>query len=150
MVSPSSGRDSCCSASPFPPCCRCDGVIPQRPGASKRAYARGLGESLALAGAQVVLAVALLAHQAWLMADAIARTLVRLDITRRNLLEWVTAAQAGSRVSRTLGELYRRMWGGLALAGAAALVLVLAARVPWAMPPRWSPSGSSRRRWPGG
>ena len=41
-----------------------------------------------------------LAHQAWLMVDAIVRTLARLYVTRRNLLEWVTAAQA--KASRDL------------------------------------------------
>ena len=33
-------------------------------------------------------------QQAWLMSDAIGRSLNRLYITRRHLLEWVTAAQA--------------------------------------------------------
>jgi len=42
----------------------------------------------------VGLAITFLAHQAWLMTDAIARTLVRLYVTRRKLLQWVTAAQA--------------------------------------------------------
>ena len=38
--------------------------------------------------------ITLLAHQAWLMVDAIVRTLARLIVTRRSLLEWTTAAQA--------------------------------------------------------
>ena len=38
--------------------------------------------------------ISFLAHQAWLMGDAIARTLTRLFVTRRHLLEWVPAAQA--------------------------------------------------------
>ena len=55
---------------------------------------RGFGEKILLATGQVLLSVTLLAHHAWLMADAIIRTLVRLFVTRRNLLEWATAAQA--------------------------------------------------------
>src|SRR5207249_12008844 len=35
----------------------------------------------------------LLAHQAWIMVDAVGRTLYRLFIRRRSLLEWVAAAQ---------------------------------------------------------
>ena len=55
---------------------------------------RGFGEKVLLAIGQVLFAVTLLAHQAWVMADAIVRTLVRLFITHRKLLEWTTAAQA--------------------------------------------------------
>ena len=33
-------------------------------------------------------------HSAWLMGDAIVRTLYRLHVSRRNLLEWRTASQA--------------------------------------------------------
>ena len=49
------------------------------------------------------LLITFLAHQAWLMADAIGRTLYRLVVSRRNLLEWVTAAQA--QLSSRLGLL---------------------------------------------
>ena len=58
---------------------------------------------LALGASQVGLTVTFLAYQAWLMSDAILRTLVRLFITHRNLLEWVTAAQSkfGSRFQTT-------------------------------------------------
>ena len=54
----------------------------------------------ALAAAHVGLGFTFLAHQAWLMVDAIVRTLARLYVTRRNLLEWTTAAQA--KASRDL------------------------------------------------
>ena len=49
---------------------------------------------LKLALSQIALLVTFLAHQAWVMSDAILRTLFRLIVSRRNLLEWVTAAQA--------------------------------------------------------
>jgi cyclic beta-1,2-glucan synthetase len=35
----------------------------------------------------------MLTHQAWLMTDAMVRTLWRLYVTKRNLLEWVLAAK---------------------------------------------------------
>ncbi|NNF57386.1 MAG: glycosyltransferase 36, partial [Rhodothermaceae bacterium] len=43
---------------------------------------------------QVALSVAFLAHQAILMTDAIARTLWRMVVSRKKLLEWTTAYQA--------------------------------------------------------
>src|SRR5215831_15794064 len=97
-------------------------VLPRRPGGSKRAYLRGLGESLVLAGAHIALGVTLLAHQAWLMADAVARTLLRLVVTRRRMLEWVSAAQVKSSSRLDLGRTYWEMWGALALALVAGLV----------------------------
>jgi cyclic beta-1,2-glucan synthetase len=44
--------------------------------------------------AQVALSIVFLPHQAYLMTDAIARTIFRKLISRKNLLEWVTAADA--------------------------------------------------------
>ncbi|HEV2883412.1 MAG TPA: glucoamylase family protein [Pyrinomonadaceae bacterium] len=44
--------------------------------------------------AQVVLSILLLPHQAYVMTDAIARTVYRKLISRKKLLEWVTAADA--------------------------------------------------------
>ena len=78
-------------------------VVPQRPGISKRAYLRSIAGSLALAGAHIGLALTLLAHQAWLMGDAVLRTLWRL-VTRRRLLEWVSAAQVKSSSSLDLAQ----------------------------------------------
>src|SRR5678815_2961958 len=75
-------------------------IAPKRPGISKRTHIRGVGRSFALAGAQIALGLTFLAHQAWLMADGIARTLGRVYLTRRRLLEWTTAAQAESDLSR--------------------------------------------------
>ncbi|MGH7555393.1 MAG: glucoamylase family protein, partial [Longimicrobiales bacterium] len=80
---------------------------------------------------QVALTVTLLAHQAWLMTDAIVRTLFRVYVTRRKLLEWVTAAQAKSGFDITLGTLYRRMGGAAVLAALAAIL------VPFGPPGAW-------------
>ena len=52
--------------------------------------------------AQVALSFILLPHQAYLMLDAIVRTLYRKLISRRKLLEWVTAAQAESSARHDL------------------------------------------------
>ncbi len=50
-----------------------------------------------------------LAHQASLMADALVRTLHRLKVSRKNLLEWTTAAQAASSPTPGVGAHYRLM-----------------------------------------
>src|SRR6266550_3412557 len=49
--------------------------------------------------AQVALSIMFLPHQAYLMTDAIARTIYRKLISKRMLLEWITAADA-ERASR--------------------------------------------------
>ena len=100
-------------------------VIPARAGISKRTHIRSVARSFALAASQVALGITFLAHQAWLMGDAIGRTLVRLYLTRRRLLEWTTAAQAESELSRDVTGVYRRMRGALVLAAAAVALLVL-------------------------
>ena len=75
-------------------------VIPRRPGISTGSHFRAFRLDFRVAMMQFGLQVALLAHQAWLMVDAIVRTLSRL-YRQRQLLEWVTAAAASS--DRELG-----------------------------------------------
>ncbi|MDZ4213934.1 MAG: glucoamylase family protein [Rhodocyclaceae bacterium] len=55
--------------------------------------------------------VAVMPHQAYLMTDAIARALWRMTISRRNLLEWETAAETERRIGTTgLSAFVSRMW----------------------------------------
>ncbi|HYN22161.1 MAG TPA: glucoamylase family protein, partial [Thermoanaerobaculia bacterium] len=111
-------------------------LIPRRRGISKRSHVRAVATDAMLSVSQIALTATFLADQAWLMADAIARTLGRLYITRRKLLEWVTAAQAKSGLGLELRLFYRRMAGGVGLAVVAAiLVAVLRPGAwPWAGP----------------
>src|SRR2546422_1037952 len=105
-------------------------VLP-RPGVSKRVYVRAVARGLALGGSQLACHLAFLAHQAWLMSDAIVRTLVRLVVTRRTMLEWVTAARTKAGLRRELGEVYRRMHGAIALAVAVGMLVALVAPERW-------------------
>lgn len=75
-------------------------LFPRRSGISLRSFARGIAQDLMLGLGRVALAVILLPEQAWQMVDAIARTLWRLFVSHRHMLEWVTAAQVklGSRL----------------------------------------------------
>ncbi|MHB1224195.1 MAG: GH36-type glycosyl hydrolase domain-containing protein [Gemmatimonadaceae bacterium] len=65
---------------------------------SWRAYYEAVGHDAAVGMQQIALALAFLPHQAWVSADAITRTMWRLMVTRRHLLEWQTASQAEQAV----------------------------------------------------
>jgi len=98
-------------------------ILPGRAGITLRSHLRALRRDVWLAAAQTALLVTLLAHQATLMLDAIGRTLFRLFVTRKNLLQWVTAAQSHSSFRLTLPAAYRRMAATVAIAVAAALLV---------------------------
>ncbi|HEX3376150.1 MAG TPA: glucoamylase family protein, partial [Candidatus Acidoferrales bacterium] len=70
------------------------------------------------------------------MADAIIRTLVRLFITRKHMLEWVTAAQATNQAELKLYSFFGRMLGGTLVAIAALGLICLGhpQSLPIAMP----------------
>jgi cyclic beta-1,2-glucan synthetase len=99
------------------------GILPRRAGISKRSHILSVAADLHLAASQTAYTVTMLAHQAWLMTDAVVRTLFRLYVSRRGLLEWFTAAQAKFSLPLTVSGFYRRMAGGVLLA------LVIAALV---------------------
>ncbi|HEV2495699.1 MAG TPA: glucoamylase family protein, partial [Terriglobia bacterium] len=107
------------------------GLKPRRPGISKRSHFRAVLTDLALGASQIGLTVTFLAYQTWLMSDAILRTLGRLFITRRNLLEWVTAAQSKYGADLKMSSTYRRMAGGIVLAAAAFVVLAYGRHSAW-------------------
>jgi cyclic beta-1,2-glucan glucanotransferase len=92
------------------------GITPSRAGVTLRSHLRALRKDAWLGATQTAFVLTFLAHQASLMADAIGRTLFRLFVSRRNLLEWVTAAQARLESSLTLPSAYRRMAGAVAIA----------------------------------
>jgi cyclic beta-1,2-glucan synthetase len=108
---------------PLLPCLA--GIIPRPGGISKRSYIRGVLSDASLGASQIALSVTFLAYQAWLMSDAIVRTLARLLITRKNLLEWVTAAQAKHALDLNIVNIYRRMAGAVALAFGALVVVAI-------------------------
>ncbi|HEX5726944.1 MAG TPA: DUF3131 domain-containing protein, partial [Longimicrobiaceae bacterium] len=91
---------------------------------SWRAYYAAVGRDAATSARQAGLALAFLPHQAWLSADAIARTLWRLFVTRRHLLEWQTASVAERTMSDSPRAAWRTLGPAVALAaGAGALAL---------------------------
>jgi cyclic beta-1,2-glucan synthetase len=100
------------------------GLNPRLGGISKRSYIRDVLSDLSLGLSQIGLTVTFMAHQAWLMADAILRTLGRLLFTRRNLLQWVTAAQAQHSADLNILSAFGRMSGSVILALVALLSVI--------------------------
>ncbi len=58
----------------------------------------------------LLLTLTFLAHMAYLMLDAVVSTLVRMHITHRHLLEWVTASEAQRTSGSTPLDFLKRMW----------------------------------------
>jgi cellobiose phosphorylase len=97
---------------------------------SWRAYYTAVAHDAATSVQQAALAITFLPHQAWVSADAILRTLWRLVVTRKQMLEWQTASQTERLISPGPGAAWRTMWPAvvlpLALLGAASLAVALA------------------------
>ncbi len=91
---------------------------------SWRAYYAAVGRDALTSAGQLSLAMVFLPHQAWLSIDAIGRTLWRLLVTRRHLLEWRTASQTERGVADSRAAVWRAMWPAVALAAAASAAVV--------------------------
>jgi cyclic beta-1,2-glucan synthetase len=108
-----------------------DGLLPRRWGISKRSHLRAVANDIFVALSRTFLGITMLAHQAWLMADAVVRTLGRLYVTNRNLLEWVPAAQAGHGVELSLRAFCRYLRWSVVLAVLAGLLVVVVEPGAW-------------------
>lgn len=87
-------------------------------GSQLRASLRALAQNLSVG----LLDFSFLTHNAASMADAIARTIWRMFVSKKYLLEWTTAAAAGQSAKGTLEWFMRTMAGGL-LAPAVLLIV---------------------------
>ena len=97
-------------------------------GTSWRAYYAAVGRDAVMSLHQLGLALVFLPHQAVVSADAIIRTLWRLLLSRRNMLEWQTASQSERATSRARLEVWKRMASAVAIGAlVTGLVLVIAA-----------------------
>jgi len=91
-------------------------------GAILSSYMRTVREDFRANTARTALILAFQAHQAHVVLDAIARALWRLLVTRRGLLEWVTAADAErGQGDHLVAAAYRRMWPAIAVASLATI-----------------------------
>ena len=90
------------------------GRFPRWPPAGSLARARfkerfSAGRARKRSGARRSCMIAFLPHQAWISADAIARVFYRRFVSRRHLLEWQTAEEAGA-AHRHIQSHVSRMW----------------------------------------
>jgi cyclic beta-1,2-glucan synthetase len=82
-------------------------------------------DNLAASAAQAFLSTVFLLHQSWVMLDAVGRTLLRLLVTRRHMLEWVTADRSAQVEATGSGVLRQMIATPLAAAAIAAVVAVV-------------------------
>lgn len=71
---------------------------------------RNLAFEIVNATAQVALRIVFIAHTAWIMGDAIIRTLYRVFVSRKHMLEWRTAHQANASANKDIASHYVLMW----------------------------------------
>ncbi len=82
--------------------------------------------------AQLIIEIVFIAHQAWLMVDAIVRTLYRRLVSGRYLLEWVTQARIEKSNKHDLRSFLKFMWPVEAICLAIAVLII--ALKPRALP----------------
>ena len=99
-------------------------ILPRRATVTLRSHFRALRVDIGLAIAQTALLTTMLAYQAWLMLDAIIRTIWRMAVSHRHLLEWIPADLLSSARS-DFSSFYGRMLRGVALTAVATLLVVL-------------------------
>ncbi|CAN5718202.1 glucoamylase family protein [soil metagenome] len=83
-------------------------------------------EHVVMSARQSLLSAVFLAHQAWLMIDAIVRTSFRLLVSHRHLLEWMSADRLAG-VTRTPSNVMRSMVAAPVIAFASALLIATVA-----------------------
>lgn len=106
-------------------------LVPNAPRIRLRNHVGMLVGDLRMGLAQIVLSLAFLPDQAWQMVDAILRTLWRLLVSRRHLLEWTTAAQSSVSPRLDVAGFYRRMAGGTLVSLTAVLIVLALAPASW-------------------
>ena len=73
---------------------------------------------------QIIFIISFIPYQAYLMSDAIIRTLFRLLVSKKHLLEWQTAEETDKSTNNSLKAYIKRMWFA-ELSGIALIILSL-------------------------
>ncbi|MBA4263556.1 MAG: hypothetical protein C0453_00615 [Comamonadaceae bacterium] len=92
------------------------GLVPGRSHLAWRHFIQGGAVDIARALGGTLWLAATLPHAALSSTDAIARTLWRLLVSRRRLLEWTTAAQAQAHAGTSWAWFWKKHWPASALA----------------------------------
>jgi cyclic beta-1,2-glucan synthetase len=104
---------------------------PRRSGILLSSHVGTLAADLRTAFTQLLLSLAFLPDQSWRMLDAVGRTLLRLFVTHKRLLEWTTAALSARRPRLGLLGFYREMIAGTLLGLTMCLLVVAFAPEVW-------------------
>jgi cyclic beta-1,2-glucan synthetase len=116
-------------------------------GESWRPYYAGLAHDLSSSVRQFATALVMLPHQALVAGDAIVRTIYRLTVSHRRMLEWQTASQAEQATRSGRGPVWRRMAPAVGLA-IAVLLLMWRQSLEHGMPPAgWALLGALTLCW---
>jgi cyclic beta-1,2-glucan synthetase len=107
------------------------GLFARSPGIAFASHARSFGRDLRLGLTLTALNIIFLADQAWMLTDAIGRTLWRIFVSRRHMLEWTPASRAMGGKPLTLGSLAIRMTGALVIAAAALAITLTFSHGAW-------------------
>ncbi|MBZ9653920.1 GH36-type glycosyl hydrolase domain-containing protein [Phyllobacterium lublinensis] len=91
-------------------------LVPTDMNLSLKGHVQAILTDVFSGAADIALRVTFVANMACLMADAIARTLYRLFISRKHLLEWRAAAQAKTSSPDTLSYYVQLMWPAVVVA----------------------------------
>lgn len=89
-------------------------LIPPR-GVSYTSHVRGVGRDMLMMSKQAIFTLCLLPHQTLLMLDAVFRTIYRMFISKKQLLDWESAYYAERRLHASYGSFVREMWPCLLL-----------------------------------
>lgn len=111
-------------------------MLSKRPNLPWILFWRGIGTSTGRQLSQVVLTVAFLPYDAFISLDAIVRTLMRLVVTRKRLLEWRTSSDAERATQADLAAFYATMWIApvVGLVSGFALLGFQPAQIPQSLP----------------
>ncbi len=104
-------------------------------GTDRRGYVVSYGGNVGRAVLRSLYLVSILPHRAWLMTDAISRTLWRVAVSHTNLLEWETAYASEARLTSQNNSLVRQFFPS-ALLGLILLLTAIFQQQPWLLP--WS------------
>ena len=102
-----------------------NGIIPRTSDIVAKAHLYTVWADIRNANAQVALRIVFIADIAWMMADAIIRSLYRTLVSRKLMLQWRTAASAQAAAKTTIAGHYRVMWHAPLLAVVAIVVAAL-------------------------
>jgi cellobiose phosphorylase len=100
------------------------------------AHLRGMAESGGRQFGQIFLTLAFMPYDALISLDAIGRTLLRLLVTHKRLLEWQTSSDSERTSGTRLAGFYATMWiaPAVAVAGGWLVLSLRAAESPFALP----------------